>query len=108
VRKTRALLAVAVVLMREPDGRHWGYDISREAGIRSGVVYPLLKRLLEWQWLEDGWEDPTEIEGRPPRRYYTLTERGQRELGALAAQVPAPSPAAIAAKPATLRGGFAR
>jgi PadR family transcriptional regulator PadR len=79
------LIAVAMALMEDPNGRHWGYDLSRRSGIRSGVMYPLLSRLLEQGWLTDGWEDPKTIkQKRPPRRYYELTEDGQRELGAVA------------------------
>lgn len=105
MRKTQALIAVAVALMQRPSGQHYGYELGREANIRSGVMYPILRRLLDEGWLEDGWEDPSTIDGRPPRRYYTLTEDGVRELGALAAQAPRaiPTPAR-----SPLRQGFAR
>ncbi|WP_184810776.1 helix-turn-helix transcriptional regulator [Actinophytocola algeriensis] len=36
----------------------------------------MLSRLLEEGWLTDGWEDPTTIHGRPPRRYYEITKLG--------------------------------
>src|SRR4051812_33133030 len=84
MRRTKSLIAVAIALMDDPDGRHWGYELSKRSGIRSGVMYPLLTRLLEQGWLVDGWEDPATIKDkRPPRRYYKLTETGKRELGAL-------------------------
>jgi DNA-binding PadR family transcriptional regulator len=60
--------------------------LARVATVRSGVVYPLLTRLLDAGWLADGWEQG--VEGRPPRRYYELTEDGRGELGAIA-QTPA-------------------
>ena len=70
--------------MEDPDARHWGYALSRKASVRSGVLYPMLKRMLEEEWLEDGWEKMAEIdESRPPRRYYRLTPRGLSELGAI-------------------------
>ena len=103
MRKTKSLIAVAGVLMQDPGARHWGYELQTRSGIRSGVMYPLLKRLLVEGWLEDGWEDPASIEGRPPRRYYTLTEVGVRELGALAAPVPVQG-----SRPRGFREGFAR
>jgi PadR family transcriptional regulator PadR len=82
---THTLVAVAVALMSAPDDRHWGYEMSRETGVRSGVLYPILGRLLERGWIEDGWEDAEEVKGkRPPRRYYRVTEAGLEELGALA------------------------
>jgi PadR family transcriptional regulator PadR len=71
-------------LLAEPEKRHWGYDLVKSTGIRSGALYPLLGRMYDECWLDDGWEDPTEIrESRPPRRYYTVTEYGLEQLGAI-------------------------
>lgn len=85
MRTTHALVQVALVLMSAPDDRHWGYETARKAGVRSGVLYPMLTRMLDEGWVADGWEDPATAQGkrRPPRRYYELTEAGQRELGAI-------------------------
>jgi PadR family transcriptional regulator PadR len=84
MRRTHALIQVALALMDEPASRHWGYDLARRAGVRSGVLYPMLHRMLDEGWLEDGWEDPSHLAGkRPPRRYYELTDEGRIELGAL-------------------------
>lgn len=84
MRKTYSLMQVALALMEDPLGRHWGYDLMKRARVRSGVLYPVLQRMLAAGWLSDGWEDPAEVEGRrPPRRYYRLTDRGRRELGAV-------------------------
>lgn len=84
MRKTHALIQVAIALLDEPSGKHWGYELSKQSGVRSGVMYPLLTRLLDERWLVDGWEDPTTIEGkRPPRRYYELTDEGRLGLGAI-------------------------
>jgi len=86
MRMTHSLVQVAMVLLDKPNGRHWGYDLSRRAGVRSGVLYPILHRMLDEGWLTDGWEDPpTGKSKRPPRRYYELTERGQAELTSLLA-----------------------
>jgi PadR family transcriptional regulator PadR len=77
---------VAQALMDDQMGRFWGYDLSRRAHVRSGVLYPMLTRMLDDGWLTDGWEEPAEIrEKRPPRRYYELTDRGRRGLGAVLA-----------------------
>jgi len=71
---------VAIALMEDPQGQHWGYDLTRRAGVRSGALYPILHRMLDEGWLEDGWEEePTEK--RPPRRYYMLTDYGREQLG---------------------------
>jgi PadR family transcriptional regulator, regulatory protein PadR len=84
MRRTYALVQVAIALMADPSGRHWGYELSKRSGVRSGVMYPLLQRMLDEGWLADGWEDqaPTGRAKRPPRRYYKLTEAGLAALGA--------------------------
>jgi PadR family transcriptional regulator len=76
-------MGVAVAIMSDPAGKHWGYELTRNSGVRSGVLYPILARMLDEGWLTDGWEEPGTTGGRPPRRYYELTEDGKRELGAL-------------------------
>jgi PadR family transcriptional regulator len=84
MRKTHALVQVAMALVNDPTGRHWGYELSKKTGVRSGVLYPMLTRMLDEGWVEDGWEDPTTIrDKRPPRRYYELTTKGRLALGAV-------------------------
>jgi PadR family transcriptional regulator, regulatory protein PadR len=87
MRKTYSLVLVAKVLLADPDGRHWGYETSNRSGVRAGVLYPILTRMLNAGWLIDGWQDPNTItKGRPRRRYYQLTETGRMELSALLAE----------------------
>lgn len=76
MRKTKTLVTVLEAMLANPTAEHWGYDLQRQTGIRSGALYPILRRLLEAGWVEDGWEELSDAEGRPPRRYYRLTERG--------------------------------
>jgi len=84
MRTTHALVEVALALMEDPTGRHWGYELSKSSGVRSGVLYPMLTRMLEEGWVSDGWEEFTSIrEKRPPRRYYELTDKGRLALGAV-------------------------
>lgn len=78
---THASVGVALALMSDPGGRHWGYDLSRRSGVRSGVMYPVLSRMLDAGWLADGWED-RETRG-PRRRYYVVTEQGRKALTAM-------------------------
>ena len=81
---THSLVQVMLALFESPHERHWGYELSKRAGVRSGVLYPILKRLLEKGWLSDGWEDPSETaRSRPPRRYYVLTDEGRSQVGLL-------------------------
>jgi PadR family transcriptional regulator, regulatory protein PadR len=82
------VVAVAVALMCDPAAHHWGYDLSRRSGVRSGVMYPILQRMLDEGWLVDGWEEQARAGRgkRPPRRYYELTTVGKSALGALVAE----------------------
>ncbi len=84
MRRTYALVQVAMALVNDPRSHHWGYELSKQTGVRSGVHYPMLTRMLDEGWVEDGWEDPTTIhDKRPPRRYYELTTKGRLALGAV-------------------------
>lgn len=83
MRTTHALVQLAAALLAAPEDRHWGYQLSKASGVQSGAMYPRLTSMLKEGWLEDGWEDQRATGGRPPRRYYTLTEKGKAELGAL-------------------------
>jgi len=81
MRKTHSLIKVIAALLKDPTEQHWGYELSRQSGIRSGVLYPILRRMLEQGWLEDGWEETgTASRKRPPRRYYKLTGEGEQRM----------------------------
>ncbi|GEL48924.1 hypothetical protein CHO01_40400 [Cellulomonas hominis] len=86
---THSLVLVALALLemdREDEGRVWGYALSKRSGVRSGVLYPQLDRMMGEGWLDDHWEERVEGQKRPSRRYYTLTDDGRRELGAVVAR----------------------
>lgn len=83
MRKTHALVSVVAALMDDPSGKHWGYDTSKKTGVRPGVLYPILSRLLDAGWLTDGWEPTSKVKGRPARRYYTVTKVGRDQLQAI-------------------------
>lgn len=76
-------MQVALALLQDPEGQHYGYELSKAAGVKSGVMYPLLRRMLDEGYLIDGWEDEKEISGRPVRRYYRLTDKGRTQLGGI-------------------------
>lgn len=88
MRRTYALVQVALALMDDASGRHWGYELSKRSGVRSPVMYGILQRMLDEGWLTDGWEQQVQAgkAKRPPRRYYKLTDAGRIELGALIAE----------------------
>ncbi|MGW3997979.1 PadR family transcriptional regulator [Amycolatopsis sp. NPDC004772] len=83
MRTTHALVQVAMAMMAVPEARHWGYSLGKDSGVRSGVLYPILRRMLDDGWVDDGWESAEEAHKRPPRRYYVLTDKGREELGRL-------------------------
>lgn len=70
--QTRAVLAA---LSAEPQAWRYGYDLSKETGLKSGTLYPLLMRLHDQGWLEAEWRQPLQA-GRPPRHAYRLTAAG--------------------------------
>ena len=81
--------ALASFLARPQEWRY-GYDISRETGLKSGTLYPLLMRLHDQGLLEAEWR-PAVKAGRPPRHAYRLSASGMklaREVPAAAAPVP--------------------
>jgi len=67
-------------MARAGEGWCHGYDLCRQAGIKSGTLYPLLIRLEAQGHLEAQWQEPAE-RGRPPRHAYRLTAKG-RQLAA--------------------------
>lgn len=82
MRRTHGQREVARVLLANPDRVHYGYTLSRESNQRSATVYRMLTRMLEAGWISDGWEDPAST-GRPPRRYYRVTDLGREQLPTL-------------------------
>src|SRR5260370_5119694 len=86
-RQARALLAA--LLERAQMWRH-GYDLSKETGLWSGTLYPMLMRLSEQGLLESRWQE-AERPGLPPRHVYKLTASGlalarEQELAVVAAR----------------------
>lgn len=67
---------LAALVQAGATGRH-GYDLCREARIKSGTLYPLLIRLEAQGYLAADWQDAGAA-GRPPRHVYRLTAAGCR------------------------------
>jgi DNA-binding PadR family transcriptional regulator len=61
------------LLSARQEWRH-GYAMSRDTGLKSGTLYPILIRLAEIKLLETRWEETKD--GRPPRHLYRLTLKG--------------------------------
>jgi PadR family transcriptional regulator PadR len=83
----RPSITAVSVLQAIANGFEYGFDIIDQTGLPSGTVYPALSRLERDGLVRSAWEDETaaHAEGRPARRYYSLTARGVRALSEAAA-----------------------
>ena len=67
---------VLEVFLKQPMESRYGYDITRQTGLKAGTLYPILMRLTKHRLLQAEWvigED-----GTPPRHMYRLTAKGAR------------------------------
>lgn len=71
-KQTRLTLSV---LLQDRQSWRYGYDLTRETGLKSGTLYPLLIRLHDQGYLEAEWRESPQA-GRPPRHVYRLTLSG--------------------------------
>lgn len=57
----------------------YGLQIVRSTGLAPGTIYPILARLESHGWVTVRTEPggTAQAEGRPARRYYTLTTEGR-------------------------------
>ena len=88
--QTRELLAV---MLLQPRSWQYGYELSKQTGLKSGTLYPVLIRLSDQGLLESRWQEP-ERPGKPPRHAYKLTPNGL----ALARSITAPNVSSVRRK----------
>lgn len=62
-------------LLSRPGEWRYGYDLTKEVGLKSGTLYPLLMRLTDDGLLQSEWR-PAARRGLPPRHAYRLTNTG--------------------------------
>jgi PadR family transcriptional regulator, regulatory protein PadR len=67
-------LSILDKFLARPADWQYGYELSRETGLKSGTLYPILMRLEKYALLEARWE--TTENGVPPRHTYRLTPGG--------------------------------
>ena len=84
----------AAILHAVASGPRFGFDIMDVTGLTSGTVYPALDRLESAGYLKSTWEDTAaaHADGRPARRYFTLTASGATALRAALAKYKALRP----------------
>lgn len=69
---------------------YYGYEIISKLeslpilSVKESTIYPLLRRLLKEELLTSFWQETTE--GLPPRKYYSITEKGREYLDAMTAE----------------------
>ena len=74
---TRQTLSVLSTMLSDVDAEMYGLKLSKRSGLKPGVIYPMLDRLLKAGWLERRWEDiDPAVQGRPRRRLYRLSGVG--------------------------------
>jgi PadR family transcriptional regulator PadR len=79
----KGVLEMALLALLQPEPQYGLKILDRlraEAGlnIAEGTLYPLLYRLEKQNWIKPEWR--FEEGASHPRKYYTLTKRGQAEL----------------------------
>jgi PadR family transcriptional regulator PadR len=84
-RSTQTSRVLEAFLQDEQEWRY-GYDLSRNTGLKSGTLYPILMRLAEHRLLVTTWESSGV--GRPPRHMYKLTPDGLRYARSLTSASP--------------------
>jgi DNA-binding PadR family transcriptional regulator len=67
-------LRVLQSFVARPVDWRYGYELSRQTGLKSGTLYPILMRLEKYGLLEARWVATQD--GVPPRHTYRLTPNG--------------------------------
>jgi PadR family transcriptional regulator, regulatory protein PadR len=76
LRLSAQTLQILHAFLHQPEDWKYGYDLSRNTGLKSGTLYPILMRLADRRLLETSWE--TGALGKPPRHMYRLTLQGMQ------------------------------
>jgi PadR family transcriptional regulator PadR len=88
-----------------PTAWRYGYELSRETGLKSGTLYPILMRLAKYGLLETKWV--TTEDGVPPRHTYRLTPNGVALVRSTFADSRASARTALKARRPAFGGGKA-
>lgn len=86
LRKGILELAILASLSR---GRHYGYSLVRtisgdkDIDLTEGTIYPILGRLAKEGLVQSEWVESSQ---GPPRKYYTLTLKGEEAFRVLDAE----------------------
>jgi len=89
IKMTGPVQQVLRALLDHPTVPLYGLQISKQADLETGTLYPVMARLEAVGWVESSWEDPelSVREGRPRRRYYQLTRDGAEQARLALAEI---------------------
>lgn len=68
------------------DESHYGYSLVRtlavegDISLTEGTIYPILRRLLKEGMIQSEWVESSQ---GPPRKYYSLTSKGEKTFEVL-------------------------
>ena len=85
----RGTLEFCILLMIKKR-QSYGYEIISTLekypimAAKENTIYPLLRRLMKEEYISSFWQESTE--GLPPRKYYSITEKGLAYLSAMSAE----------------------
>jgi len=80
VQLKKGVFELAVLLLVRNNAMY-GYELTNQLNkiplftLADGSIYPILKRMVNKRWIESYWQES--VEG-PRRKYYKITEEGQR------------------------------
>ena len=77
-------------LLARPQEWRYGYELTKELGLKSGTLYPLLMRLTDEGLLDSEWHPPARP-NLPARHGYRLTHRGIAFAAKVTAQADSPA-----------------
>jgi PadR family transcriptional regulator len=89
VKMTGPVQQVLRAMLEDATVPRYGLEISKQAGLETGTLYPVMARLEGVGWVESRWEDPELSigDGRPRRRYYQLTKDGAEQARLALAEI---------------------
>ncbi|HKT01324.1 MAG TPA: helix-turn-helix transcriptional regulator [Rugosimonospora sp.] len=74
---TRNVVVLLQAFLADVHEQRYGFELMKITGFPSGKLYPMLAKLEAAGWLDSEMEDvDSSAVGRPPRRWYRLSERG--------------------------------
>ena len=82
----RGTLEFCILLMIKQKPTY-GYEIISTLekypilSVKENTIYPLLRRLQKEELIKSSWQEG--VEGLPPRKYYSITDKGHECIAAM-------------------------